>query len=74
MTATLEINYEDGTKESIVLDRAIELNISEDRPKSLCFNQLTNGKWVMTVTKHLFNGKKFDNVQCSKNRQESIAE
>lgn len=68
MTATLEINYEDGSKETILLEKVIELQLPDDRPKSLSFNQTTKGTWLMTITKNLFNGKKFDNVYCSKNR------
>lgn len=66
MTATLTIDFEDGTQEKIELDKAIELKLSDERLKSIEFRECKNGKWIMSYASHLFKGRKFTNVHCSK--------
>jgi hypothetical protein len=67
MTATLQIKFDDGTTEDIILQKAIELDIGEDRKQSIEFRETKNGQWVMTFTKPIFKGKKFEHISIMKN-------
>lgn len=66
MKAKLVLEFENGEIETIELNNAIELNISEERPNSICFNETRTGGWVMTFTKNLFKGRKFKEIKCTK--------
>ena len=66
MKAQLKITFEDGSEEAIELDSVIELKLSDDRLKSIEFRECKNGKWVMAYASHLFKGKKFKGITCTK--------
>lgn len=67
MKAKLLIEFEDGEKEEINLDSAIELKLSDDRLKSIEFRECKNGKWIMAYGTNLFKGRKFKNIHAFKN-------
>lgn len=66
-TATLTLNFEDGTHKDIILSKAIELRIGEERKQSLEFRETKNGEWVMAYTSPLLEGKSLKNVNMEKN-------
>jgi hypothetical protein len=67
MTATLKIEFEDGTSKEIVLNKAIEINIGSDRKQSIEFRETKNGEWVMAFTSPVLEGKNFKEITISKN-------
>lgn len=66
LKAKLTINFEDSSKEEMILDHAIVLDLNERQPNSLTFRQLTDGLWIMNFTAKLWKDRKFKNVHCSK--------
>lgn len=66
MTATLTIQFEDGSAETISLANAIEIGTDPSRPQSLEFRQTKDGKWVMTFTAGLWRGRKFQEIRVKK--------
>lgn len=66
LRARLTLGFTDDSKEEIILDHAIALNLREATLKSLTFRQLTDGLWIMNFTSNLWKGRKFKNVHCSK--------
>lgn len=66
MTATLSINFEDGTSKQIELTSVIEMRITPERRQSLEFRETTKG-WVMAYTTPLFEDKKISDISIYKN-------
>lgn len=66
MTATLTIQFDDGSAETITLDHAIEINTSPDKLQALEFRETKQGKWVMTFTAELWRGRRFQEIHVGK--------
>ena len=71
MTATLRIEFEDGTFWEQELDRAIALRVSPERKQSIEFRETVdkggNRKWVMAFTEPVMQGMKFRSITITKN-------
>lgn len=67
MTAELTIEFDDGTTESIILDRAIQINTDPEKSlQALEFRETRGGKWVMVLTTGLWKGRNFKNISVKK--------
>lgn len=66
MTATLTLNFEDGTSKQITLAHAVELDVSSHLKQSLEFRQTKPDRWIMSYTKPLFDGKKISTITFAK--------
>lgn len=67
MTATLKINFDDGSSKEITLHKAIEMRVGPERKQSIEFRETSDGTWVMAFTSPLFESKKFSNIEVFKN-------
>lgn len=64
--ARLTITFEDGTQETIQLERAIQINTGEDALQCVEFRQTRAGGWVMAFTAALWKGRKFTKIEAEK--------
>ncbi len=60
--ATLTLTFEDGSSKQIDVHVAIEIDVSPERKQSIEFRQSSNGKWVMSFTKPIFEGKRIESI------------
>lgn len=67
MTATLQIQFEDGTTKDILLNKAIEMKVGSERKQSIEFRETKDGEWVMAFTSPIFESKKFKQISITKN-------
>jgi hypothetical protein len=65
-TATVTINFEDGTTKEIKLNYAVEINTSADKLKCLEIRETRSGEWILSFTASLFEGKKLKTFDFKK--------
>lgn len=62
MKATLLIYFDDGSYRELIIDKAVELDVSPNRRQSIEFRETAKG-WVMSYAKPLLLGQKLSEGQ-----------